>query len=102
MTIATANLYMLCSFLPKCSFKQKCIQNLYFSIKWNLLKFSRFALYLSFNLYFVLLLREERKLVRYTFLSNHNVHKSLCGLCFWAPQPLIGPGTHKQSPNELL
>ena len=23
------------------------------------------------------------------FLSNHNVHKSLCGLCFWASDPLI-------------
>ena len=26
---------------------------------------------------------------RYTFSSNHNIHKSLCGLCFWAPDPLI-------------
>ena len=25
----------------------------------------------------------------YTFLSNHCVHKSLCGLCFWASDPLI-------------
>ena len=23
------------------------------------------------------------------FLSNHNVHKSSCGLCFWAPDSLI-------------
>ena len=23
------------------------------------------------------------------FLSNHNIHKSLCGLCFWASDPLI-------------
>ena len=22
------------------------------------------------------------------FSSNHNVHKSLCGLCFWAPDAL--------------
>ena len=22
--------------------------------------------------------------IRYTFSSNHNIHKSLCGLCFWA------------------
>ena len=27
--------------------------------------------------------------IRYTFLSNHNIHKSLFGLCFWAPDPLI-------------
>ena len=27
--------------------------------------------------------------IKYTFLSNHNIHKSLCGLCFWAPDPLI-------------
>ena len=26
---------------------------------------------------------------RYTFSSNHNIHKSLCGLCFWASDPLI-------------
>ena len=26
--------------------------------------------------------------IRYTFSSNHNVHKSLCGLCFWAPDAL--------------
>ena len=26
----------------------------------------------------------------------------MCGLCFWAPDPLIGPEAHKQSPNELL
>ena len=23
------------------------------------------------------------------FLSNHNIHKSLCGLCFWASDFLI-------------
>ena len=23
------------------------------------------------------------------FSSNHNIHKSSCGLCFWAPDPLI-------------
>ena len=22
------------------------------------------------------------------FLSNHNIHKSSCGLCFWASYPL--------------
>ena len=26
---------------------------------------------------------------RYTFMSNHNIHKNLCGLCFWASDPLI-------------
>ena len=40
--------------------------------------------------------------IRYTFSSNHNDHKSSCGLCFWAPDPLIGPRAHEQSPNELL
>ena len=29
------------------------------------------------------------KIVRYTFSSNYNIHKSLCGLCFWAPDHLI-------------
>ena len=23
------------------------------------------------------------------FASNHNIHKSSCGLCFWASDPLI-------------
>ena len=23
------------------------------------------------------------------FLSNHNIHKSLCGICFWASDPFI-------------
>ena len=23
------------------------------------------------------------------FLSNHNIHNSSCGLCFWASDPLI-------------
>ena len=23
------------------------------------------------------------------FSSNHNIHKSLCGFCFWAADPLI-------------
>ena len=41
-------------------------------------------------------------LITSRFMSNHNVHKSLCGLCFWAPDPLIGPGANEQSPNELL
>ena len=27
--------------------------------------------------------------IRWTFSSNHNIHKSLCGLCFWSPDPLI-------------
>ena len=27
--------------------------------------------------------------IRYTFLSNHNSHKSLCGFCFWFSDPLI-------------
>ena len=27
--------------------------------------------------------------IRYTFLSNHNIHKSSCGLCLWASDPLI-------------
>ena len=26
---------------------------------------------------------------RYTFSSNHNIQKRSCGLCFWAPDPLI-------------
>ena len=27
--------------------------------------------------------------IRYSFLSNHNIHKSFCGLRFWASDPLI-------------
>ena len=26
---------------------------------------------------------------RYTFSSNHNIHKSSSGLCFWVPDPFI-------------
>ena len=26
---------------------------------------------------------------RYTFLSNHNVHISSFGFCFWAPESLM-------------
>ena len=50
--------------------------------------------------------------IRYTFSSNHNIHKSLCGLCFWASDPLIDrfyynisikvPEAQKQRPHELL
>ena len=44
--------------------------------------------------------------IRYTFSSNHNIHKSLCGLCFCAPDPLIdkikASGTQKQSQHKLL
>ena len=27
--------------------------------------------------------------LRYNFPSNHNIHKSSCAPCFWAPDPLI-------------
>ena len=27
--------------------------------------------------------------IRLIFSSNHNINKSLCGLCFWAADPLI-------------
>ena len=40
--------------------------------------------------------------VRYNFSPKHKIHKSSCVLCFWAPNPLIGPGALEQSPNELL
>ena len=46
------------------------------------------------------------------FSSNHNIHKSLHGLCFWASDPLIdkfyknlsikGSEAQKQRPDELL
>ena len=46
------------------------------------------------------------------FPSNHNIHKSLCGLCFWASDPVIdrffknisikGSEAQKQRPHELL
>ena len=46
------------------------------------------------------------------FSSNHNIHKSSYGLCFWASDPLIerfqqnlsikGSEAQKQRPYELL
>ena len=46
------------------------------------------------------------------FSSNQNIHKSSCGHCFWASDPLIdgfykyisikGSEAQKQRPNELL
>ena len=46
------------------------------------------------------------------FLSNHKIHKSSCGLCFWASDPLIerfsknlsikGSKAQKQMPYELI
>ena len=46
------------------------------------------------------------------FSSNHNIRKSLHGLCFWASDPLIdkfyknlsikGSEAQKQRPDELL
>ena len=47
------------------------------------------------------------------FPSNHNIHKSLCGLCFWASDPLIdrfyknlsikgATEAKTQGPHELL
>ena len=46
------------------------------------------------------------------FSSNHNIHKSSCGLCFWASDTLInwfykklllkGSEAQKQSPHDLL
>ena len=48
----------------------------------------------------------------YLFLSNHNVHKSSLGLCFWAPDTLInrfylnlsikGSGAQKPRPPQEL
>ena len=32
---------------------------------------------------------EKSKNTRHTFLSNHNIHKSSCVLCFWAAGSLI-------------
>ena len=45
------------------------------------------------------------------FSSNHNIHKSLYGFCFWAPDPLFDrfyknlliKGSEAQNrPNKLL
>ena len=43
------------------------------------------------------------------FSSNHNIHKSLSGHCFWASDPLIerylslkGSEAQKHRPHELL
>ena len=32
---------------------------------------------------------DDASILDILFLSNHNIHKSLCGLCFWASNPLI-------------
>ena len=50
--------------------------------------------------------------IRHTFSSNHSIHKSSCGLCFWASDPLIDgfllnisikeSEAQKQRPQELL
>ena len=49
---------------------------------------------------------------KYTFSSNHNIHKGLYGLCCWASDPLIetfyknlsikGSEAQKQRPDKLL
>ena len=53
----------------------------------------------------------EEIILDVVFSSNHNIHKSSCGLCFWASSPLIeiicslsikGSVSPKQSPQELL
>ena len=31
------------------------------------------------------------KYIRYVFSSNHNIHKSSCGLCFWSSDTLVTP-----------
>ena len=59
-----------------------------------------------------LLLHGTYRYVRYTFSSNHNIHKSSYGLYFWPLNPLLdrfyyylsikGSGAQKQSPHELL
>ena len=48
----------------------------------------------------------------FTFLSNHNIHKRSCGICFWASDPLIdrsyknlsikGFEAQKQRPHKVL
>ena len=50
--------------------------------------------------------------IRYTFLSNRNIHKSSYGLCFGAPDPLIdrflvkytikGPEVQKKSTGTYM
>ena len=47
----------------------------------------------NFNFFF----KNLGLLHRFTLFSNHNVAKSSCGLCFWAPDPLIGPGAQTKS-----
>ena len=58
----------------------------------------------------------QREAALYTldilFSSNHNIHKSSCGLCFWASDQLIdkfynnlsikGSEAQRQRPHELL
>ena len=33
--------------------------------------------------------KQITRFTTYTFSSNHNIHKSSCGMCFWASNPLI-------------
>ena len=68
-----------------------------------------FLLYIT---QFLLTLCFKTLRIRYTFSSNHNLHKCSCGLCFMASDPLIdrfsktllikGFEVQKQRPNELL
>ena len=56
--------------------------------------------------------KSELGYFRHTFSSNHNIHKSLYGLCFWVSDPLInrfyydlsikGSEAQKQRPGEVL
>ena len=50
-------------------------------------------IYIIQNAYLFKLQRTTNFLLYYNldilFLSNHNIHKSSCGLCFWASDALI-------------
>ena len=70
---------------------------------------SKHSAYSGLNKYLCFL---AQKFQIHTFTSNHNVHKSWCGLCFWAPYLLIdryyknlsikGFAAQIRRPRELL
>ena len=40
--------------------------------------------------------------IEYTFSSNCNINKGLCGLCFWASDPLIDRFYQKKATQTFM
>ena len=57
--------------------------------EWRNLEFISIDVEKTTHCTYVLLIVSSPMYIRCTFSSNHNIHKSLYGLCFWAADPLI-------------